>query len=107
MSSQTFSEIERAIRNKQIVCATYQGHHREMCPHTLGWSKTGKEHALLYQFAGSSNSGLGPDGSYANWRCVDLDELTQVTIKGGSWHTAGNHSRKQTCVATVAIEVTF
>jgi hypothetical protein len=107
MSSSTFLSIERAIRNKQIVCAMYQGHYREMCPHTLGWSKIGKEHALLYQFAGSSKSGLGADGSYQNWRCVDLDELTEVVVKDGSWHTAANHSRKQTCVARIAIEVMF
>jgi hypothetical protein len=105
MSSQTFLKIKQAITNKQIVCATYHGHYREMCPHTLGWSKTGKEHALLYQFAGSSSSGLEPDGSYQNWRCVDIDQLMDVTVKDGHWHTAANHSRKQTCVANVDIEV--
>jgi hypothetical protein len=99
--------IERAIKNKQTICADYQGHYREMCPHVLGWSKAGKEHALLYQFAGSSKSGLGPDGSYQNWRCVDLDELTGVSVKDGAWHTAPNHSRKQTCVASVAVEVAY
>jgi hypothetical protein len=107
MPSASFILIERAIRNKQIVCAMYKGHYREMCPHTLGWSKTRKEHALLYQFGGSSQSGLQPDGSQQNWRCLDLDELSSVTIKDGTWHTADNHSRKQTCVFEVAAEVTF
>lgn len=107
MNSTAFEAITQAIKNKQTVGAMYQGHHREMCPHVLGWSKTGKEHALLYQFAGTSKSGLGPDGSYQNWRCVDLDELTDVRVKNGAWHTAANHSRKQTCVFRIFIEVTF
>jgi hypothetical protein len=107
VASTTFSMIERAIKNKQTVCAVYQGHYCEMCPHTLGWSNDGEERALLYQFAGASSSGLGPDGSQRNWRCVKLDELTNVTIKNGPWHTAPNHHRKQTCVARVAIEVVF
>jgi hypothetical protein len=107
MVSSTFSMIERAITNKQTICTVYQGHYREMCPHTLGWSKNGKEHALFYQYAGSSSSGLGADGSYQNWRCVDLDQLTQVSVKDGPWHTAANHSRKQTCVVRIVIELTF
>jgi hypothetical protein len=107
MNSQVFEAIKKAIQNKQIVCAMYQGHYREMCPHVLGWARTGKEHALLYQFAGSSSSGLGMDGSYRNWRCVDLDQLSSVTVKDGPWHTADNHSRKQTCVFRIEIEVKF
>jgi len=107
MQTDNFRRIEDAIRRKRIVTGRYHGHYREMCPHTLGWSKTGKEHALFYQFAGTSDSGLAPDGSYQNLRCIDLAELTDVAITDGLWHTAANHNRKQTCVAVVHVEVAY
>lgn len=107
MSSTIFATVKEAIQHKRIVTGRYHGHYREMCPHTLGWSKAGKERALFYQFAGTSDSGLGPDGSYQNWRCIDLDELTGIAVREGLWHTAANHNRRQTCVAVVDTEVAY
>jgi len=71
-----------------------------MCPHLIG-KKRGHLQALLYQFAGGSNSDLQPDGSLANWRCLRVDELSDVSIKesAGAWHTASNYSAAaQKCV---------
>jgi hypothetical protein len=58
------------------------------------------EAALLYQFAGESHSGLSPDGSPDNWRCVRVDELLDVSIRKaeGEWNTSSNYSAMQTCV---------
>ncbi len=106
MPSATFALLERAITNKLIVVGDYQGYHREMCPHTLGY-KNGREKCLLYQFAGQSKSGIGPPGSFRNWRCVFVDELQNVTVRQGAWHTANDHSQRQTCVDDVVVEVTF
>jgi hypothetical protein len=75
-----------------------------MCPHILGW-KNGSERALLYQFGGSSSSGLEPAGSANNWRCVIVEQLLNITIRDGPWHTAPNQSRPQTCVDEIAVEV--
>jgi hypothetical protein len=71
-----------------------------MCPHVIG-KKNGRAQALLYQFAGGSSSGLQPNSSPANWRCLRVDELSDVSIKksAGEWHTASNYSAAaQKCV---------
>jgi hypothetical protein len=102
----SYSVIHDAIKNKRIITARYKGHYREMCPHTLGHKK-GRPHALFYQFAGESSSGLIIPGSPNNWRCVFVDELTEVNVRDGQWHTAANHNRPQTCVDQIDIEVAF
>lgn len=102
----TYDLIRQAIQRKQHVLATYDGHQREMCPHVLG-SKGSRQQALFYQFAGASSSGLGPPESRDNWRCIELSKLTEVSVREGQWHTAPNHSRPQTCVDAIEVEVTF
>jgi hypothetical protein len=119
-----YDTVRGAIINRRQVVATYRGYTREMCPHAIG-TKRGKpatkgrggrpgkpatpdeEHALFYQFGGGTQSGLQPPGSPANWRCIKLDELSNVSTRSGPWHTAGpSHSRPQTCVDDVDVEVT-
>jgi hypothetical protein len=77
-----------------------------MCPHTLG-TKRGKEHLLAYQFAGGSSQPIGPDGSPQNWRCMDVAQLSNIQTQTGQWHTAPNHTRRQTCIDYVDVEVKF
>src|SRR5712692_5769769 len=82
MPSATYMKIRDAILQKLVVSADYDRHHREMCPHTLGM-KHGREHALYYQFGGTSKRGLGPDGSPQNWRCVDIASCRRARhVKG-------------------------
>ena len=101
----TYDLIAHAIQNKMIVTATYQGHHREMCPHVLG-KKNGRTQCLFYQFGGSSKSaGVITPGSPKNWRCIPIDELINVDIISGEWQTASNHSVPQTCVDEIYYEV--
>jgi hypothetical protein len=102
----TYELLEDAIQNKKIVHANYKGYYREMCPHALGY-KNGIQNCLLYQFGGESKSGLAPAGSPKNWRCVYVEDLTQVEIVGGPWHSAPNHSRPQTCIDQIEVEVSF
>jgi hypothetical protein len=114
--------VRSAILNRQQIVATYHGYVREMCPHVIGikrgkpatWGRGGRpgkppppheEHALCYKFGGGSRSGLAPAGSPDNWRCIRLDELTNITTRPGPWHTAPNHSRPQTCVDEIDVEV--
>ncbi len=100
----TYDAIKWAIEEKKPVSATYDGLKREMCPHVLGF-KNGNPQALFYQFGGESRSGLQPDGSPANWRCVTLAKLSDVNVIDGTWHTGTNHSRPQTCVDEIEVEV--
>lgn len=96
--------VQRAIIERKQVIAKYQGHRREMCPHVIG-HKRGRPQALFLQFGGTSSSGLSPLPS-ENWRCIPVEELVDVELRDGEWHTAPNHSRPQTCVDEIAAEVT-
>jgi hypothetical protein len=110
IGDQTADEIYRMVRqaiiDKDLVVASYQGHVREICPHVIG-KKNGRLRAFLYQFAGGSDSGRKPDGSSANWRCLFIDELSDVTIQKseGTWHTASNYSAMQSCVDEIDARV--
>ncbi len=90
------------VEKKQVVC-DYHGYRREVCPHTLGHTDR-RERALTFQFAGGSSSGLPAQGQ---WRCLNLDEVTNAQLREGTWHTGPSHSRPQTCVKDVEIEVEF
>jgi hypothetical protein len=102
-----YAIIAEAIENRRIIEADYNGHRRSMCPHVLGISRKGRYQCLLYQFAGGSSTGLSPPGSPDNWRCIPISELTCVEARDGEWHTASNHSRPQTCVRDVHVEVAW
>ena len=95
--------IADAIRRRLVVTAMYQGYERIMCPHVIGYKK-GVLNALFFQFAGGSKSGLPAGGQ---WRCVHVDELSNVTASPGEWHTAPDHSRPQTCVDQIIEEVPY
>lgn len=102
--SNTYNIIRNAIVNQQQVIATYDNHVRELCPHVIG-TKNGREQALFYQFGGTSSSGPIIPNSPKNWRCIPIDGLSNVSVKQGPWHTAGNHSKAQTCVEDIDVEV--
>jgi hypothetical protein len=93
-----YALIRQAIERRLQVLAAYHGYRREMCPHSIGVNRHGERQALFYQFGGQSSRGLGPPGSPDNWRCLRIDEITDVSLQGGDWHTAPDHTRPQTCV---------
>ena len=99
-----YALIRAAILNRQQVVATYRGQRRELCPHVLG-TKHGRRQALFYQFGGGSRSGLGPPGAGSNWRCIPVDELRDVAVRDGAWHTANDRAWPQTCVDRIDVEV--
>jgi|SRR5580704_1060243 hypothetical protein len=105
-TAEIYQMVRQAIIHKDVVVARYQGHAREMCLHAIG-KKNGQLYAFLYQFAGGSSSGLKPDGSPANWRCLRVDQLSDLCIRksGGDWHTASNYSTMQTCVDEIDVKV--
>lgn len=104
--SHNFKLIEQAIREKKQVLATYDGKPRHLCPHVLGWNRDGFEQCLFYQFAGGSLTGLSSVRAY-NWRCMKVEEMSNIRLVDGEWHTAGNHSQEQTCVSDIHIEVSY
>lgn len=104
--------LKQAILNKQQVFATYDGYHREMCPHILGFKKgeNGENirQCLFYQFAGQSSKGPIIPNSEHNWRCFAVEKLTNVSVRVGIWHTSPKRTfRKQTCIDLIDIEIKF
>ncbi len=101
MTSATYRLFRRAILQRQQITYIYQGCYRELCPHVLGYTDN-CEMALTYQFGGRSNSGLPPQG---DWRCLNLEEVQDVHVRRGPWHTGPRHRAKQTCVKIVDLDV--
>lgn len=105
-TEQIYELIRRAILDRNILAVSYRDSIREVCPHVLG-RKKGQPYTLLYQFAGESSSGLNPDGSTDNWRCLRIDQLSHVALRkaGLEWHTASNYSEMQNCVDEIDVKV--
>jgi hypothetical protein len=105
---QTVEDVYRlvwtAIASKRPMEARYHGRHRLFCPHRLGRNRQGQLRVLCYQDGGESESGLEPQGSPANWRCVVLEKLNQVKLLEDAWRTAPNHSRLASCVMEADID---
>lgn len=93
--------IRQAIIDLKQVVASYRGYLRELCPHTIG-TKNGRKQALFFQFGGESSSGLPPGGE---WRCIPVDEMTEISVRDGEWRTDGRHSQPQTCIDAIDVEV--
>ena len=106
---QTVEEIYElcwsAVANKRPIAATYQERERLLCPHRLGRNREGRLRLLCYQYGGDSQSGLQVTGSPANWRCIALEKLSKVKLIEGSWRTAPNHSRPDSCVTEADMDV--
>ena len=102
---QAHAQIRSAIVHRRPIAALYRGRRRLLCPHLLGWNKQRRLQVLCYQYGGDSESGLEPAGAPDNWRCLAVENLTQVELLDGPWQTAENHSRPQTCIEDLALDV--
>ena len=100
--SSDYAAIRQAIIDRHQIVCIYKDHTRECCPHAIGHTN-GIERVLVYQFGGTSSRGLPPGGE---WRCMDIPDMLQVQIRPGPWFTGTGHSRPQTCVKQVDIDIT-
>lgn len=100
-----YSIIKSAIQNKQCVTCFYNGFIRKMTPHVIG-TKNGRQQALFYQYGGQSSSGLSPDPK-KNWRCIEVDKITSISLNTDLFQTANNHNTAQTCVDVIDVEVRY
>ena len=106
MASDTYQIVRQAIIDKKQIVAEYNGHVREMCPHVIG-EKNGRLQALFYQFGGTSSSKSIIPGSKDNWRCVIIENLRVIEVRDGDWYSSSDHTRPQTCVDEVDVEVDY
>ncbi len=104
MLSSNYSLVRQAIIDKAQVIAVYKGHRREMSPHVIGRKGT-REQALFCQFGGTSESAGLVTADSPKWRCVFIDELSDVSVRSGQWYTIDMHSQAQTCVDLVDVEI--
>jgi len=105
---QTVEDIYRlvwtAVASKRPIEAIYHRRPRLFCPHRLGRNKEGQRRVLCYQYGGESESGLQPEGSPGNWRCIALEKLSKVKLLEDAGRTAPNHSRPASCVIDADID---
>ena len=100
---QAHTQVRAAIIQRRPIAALYRRRRRLLCPHLLGWNRHRRLQVLCHQYGGES--GLKPAGASDNWRCLAVENLSQVELLEGSWQTAENHSRPQTCIEEVELDV--
>lgn len=100
-----YEKIKTAITNKQSMTCYYNRYLRKISPHAIG-RKNATDHVLVYQYGGYSKSGLKWDRS-KNWRCIEVDKITHLTINDDSFQSANNHSRPQNCIDFIDVQVVF
>ena len=102
LRSDAFELVKQATAERKLISAVYHGKQRELCPHVLGW-KAEREHALFFQVGGESEKGLASDGS---WRCLNLDELSEVAVHEGEFRTGpGYYDNPQKCVGKIEAQI--
>jgi len=102
---QVHARVRAAIVHWRPIAALYRGRKRLLCPHLLGWNRQRRLQVLCYQYGGDSESGLQPVGSSDNWRCLAVDNLSEVDLLDDPWQTAENRSRPQNCIEEVELDV--
>jgi general stress protein 26 len=100
--SESYRHIWQAIRARKQIACSYDGRYREACPHILGYKTSGKEAVFVFQIGGESSSRLPPGGE---WRCLDLDRITDLQLRDGAWRGGTRHSKPQACIQFVDVDV--
>ena len=100
-----YGSVYKAVEARRPVFAVYHTLPRLFCPHRLGRNRKNELRVRCYQYGGESESGLGPPGSRANWRCIVLEELSEIELLHEPWRAAPNHSRPTSCIVNADIDV--
>ncbi|MGZ3359915.1 MAG: pyridoxamine 5'-phosphate oxidase family protein [Xanthobacteraceae bacterium] len=100
--SATYRILWRAIRARKRVSFSYGDRPREVCPHILGYNATGHEAVFVFQIGGQSSRPLPLKG---DWRCFELDGITDIQLRDGEWRGGTRHSKPQSCVQFVDVDV--
>jgi hypothetical protein len=99
MSSATYTVFRAAILAEQQVVCSYEGRHRELCPHIIGANKSGEEVVLAWQFGGESS------GKLPQWRCLKLAKVRDARVRDGRWYEGGSHRTEQVCVSNIDLDI--
>jgi hypothetical protein len=99
--SAAFGLLSESILKRTPVTLNYNGVRREVCPHILGHTN-GHERVLVFQFAGVTRSRLPAGGE---WRCLRLEEISDIELRNGDWRGGKYHRAVQRCVDQVYLDV--
>lgn len=99
MPSAVYNIFRNAILAEQQVLCTYDGRHRELCPHIIGANKQGDEVVLAWQFAGESR------GPLPQWRCLKLANVRDARTRNGRWYAGKSHTTTQKCVTNIDLDI--
>lgn len=98
-AEQNVALLIKAIRNKLVVTAIYEGYSRVMCPYAIG-TKNGILKGLFYQYDGEHTAELPAAGQ---WLCLVLEDLSDLSAGNGFWCMPRN--RPQTCIDNIIQEL--
>ena len=97
--SDTYTLFRSAILGERQVVCSYEGRHRELCPHIIGTNKAGEDVVLAWQFAGESS------GPLPQWRCLRLTEVKEAQMRDGRWYAGRSHTTTQSCVSEIDLDI--
>ena len=84
------SLICEAIKNKNVIEFSYNGHKRVVEPHCYGMHKnTNNEVLCAYQISGYSSSGKGHP-----WRLYTISGMSKIVISGEKFNKPRNGYKK-------------
>ena len=93
--------IINAIRNKQCLSFSYEGHQRIIEPHAYGVSKKGKGIIRAFQTQGSHVSSH-QDG----WHIFSLEKMNSLTLSGLNFSSARSGYKKgDSAMSTIYAEL--
>ncbi len=104
--SEKINKIEKAMEERKSISAYYNRFFRKLSPYELG-TKKGKYQCLFYQYGGESSSGIINGKSKGNWRCLELNKLTQIQILEEPLHKPEiiTHKRPSYCVDNIIKQI--
>jgi hypothetical protein len=97
MQDKYYDVLCNALKQRLSLTIYYQGHKREVCPYVLG-VKAGLRQCLFFQFAGSSEPELPPEGE---WKCIPLNELKIFRLYVGPCQHSNSNLRPDHCMDAV------
>ena len=104
MDNNMIAVIREAIRSRhQLVFTTTsdfgEQYHRVTCPHILG-TKQENWHVFVWQINDESEHGF--EEGAQRWRCIDLDDMSNVVSQEGEWYQGwSTGQRNQRCIDVI------
>jgi hypothetical protein len=103
---QSTDEICRLVRAAAVqhrpITAFYDGRPRLLCPHILGYNRSGEWRVFCYQYGGETKDGPLPVSDEGIWRCLSLRKLSSVECVTGPWRTEPH--APQRCVEHIEVD---